>query len=149
MVEHKENDLNEYFKYQEDDKSFTIKEILCIGAGYVGTLSMTIFAYQYPGIKINIFDKNEQLIEKWRKAKLDSLPIIEPKFRKYYEQVYKRNLFFLSELNSNLEEFDLIFICVNTPSSSCYKISLKESLNGLSQLSNDINRGIQISTDNV
>jgi UDP-glucose 6-dehydrogenase len=149
MVEHQEKHLNEYFKYQEDDKSFMIKEILCVGAGYVGTLSMTIFAYQYPGIKISIFDKNEQLIQKWRNSKTDSLPIIEPKFRKYFEQVYNRNLFFCSELNSNLEEFDLIFICVNTPSSSSYKISLKDSLNGLNQLSHDINRGIQISTDNV
>ena len=148
MEEIIQKDIN-FFKFHDKEKIFVIKEILCVGAGYVGTLSMTIFAYQYPGIKISIFDKNQELIKKWQNAKLDSLPIVEPSFTNYFEQVINKNLFFISELNTDLEEFDMIYICVNTPSSCSYKISLSDSVNGITKLSNDINKGIQISTENV
>ena len=149
MDETIKNNTVEYFRYQDKEKVFTIKEILCVGAGYVGTLSMTIFAYQYPGIKISIFDKNLELTKKWQNAKFESLPILEASFSEYFEKVFNKNLFFISELNSDLEQFDMIYICVNTPSSSSYKISLSDSLNGIGSLSKEINRGIQISTENV
>ena len=43
---------------------FNIKNICCIGAGYVGGPSMAIIAYNNPSITVNVVDINEERIRK-------------------------------------------------------------------------------------
>ena len=56
----------------------SIKNICCIGAGYVGGPTMAVIADQWPEITINIVDVNEQRIKDWNDktySKLFSLNI--------------------------------------------------------------------------
>ena len=57
---------------------YSIKNICCIGAGYVGGPTMAIFAKYCPDIIINVVDLNKERIEKWNSHNLDNLPIFEP-----------------------------------------------------------------------
>tara|TARA_Y100000589_G_scaffold297706_1_gene305650 strand:- start:1230 stop:1421 length:192 start_codon:yes stop_codon:yes gene_type:complete len=42
-----------------------IKNICCIGAGYVGGPTMAVIAQKCPQIQINVVDINELRINKW------------------------------------------------------------------------------------
>ena len=55
-----------------------IKNICCIGAGYVGGPTMSVIAAKCPHIKIDVVDVNKERIEKWNSKDLDNLPIFEP-----------------------------------------------------------------------
>ena len=55
-----------------------IKNICCIGAGYVGGPTMAVIAQKCPHIKVTVVDLNEQRIADWNDADLDKLPIYEP-----------------------------------------------------------------------
>ena len=48
-----------------------IKNICCIGAGYVGGPTMTVIASQSPEIKVNVADINPELIALWNHEDLD------------------------------------------------------------------------------
>ena len=54
-----------------------IKNICCIGAGYVGGPSCSIIAYKCPDIKVTVVDMNAQRIAQWNS---DELPIFEVGF---------------------------------------------------------------------
>jgi pyruvate/2-oxoglutarate dehydrogenase complex dihydrolipoamide dehydrogenase (E3) component len=56
----------------------SIKNIACIGAGYVGGPTMAVIAQKCPGIKVTVVDMNEQRIAAWNDPNLDNLPIYEP-----------------------------------------------------------------------
>ena len=51
------------------------KNILCIGAGYVGGPTMTVIANKCPEYKITIVDISKERIAAWNS---DKLPIFEP-----------------------------------------------------------------------
>ena len=53
----------------------TIKNICCIGAGYVGGPTMAVIAQKCPHIKVTVVDLNEQRIADWNDVDLDKLPI--------------------------------------------------------------------------
>ena len=91
-----------------------IKSICCIGAGYVGGPTMAVIAYHCPKIKITIVDKNSKKIEQWN-GSTNNLPVKEPGLDKIVEKVRNRNLFFSSDIKKNIEESQMIFIAVNTP----------------------------------
>ena len=54
-----------------------IKNICCIGAGYVGGPTMAVIALKCPDIKVTVVDINIQRIEAWN-GPLENLPINEP-----------------------------------------------------------------------
>ncbi len=92
-----------------------IKSICCIGAGYVGGPSMAIIAKYCPDIKINVVDINPERISQWNAKDLSNLPIYEPGLKKIVEKCRDENLNFSTNMKKYIEEADLIFISVNTP----------------------------------
>lgn len=92
-----------------------IKNICCIGAGYVGGPTMTIIAKYNPEIKINVVDLNPDRINDWNDDNLENLPIYEPGLKEVIEIVRGRNLFFSTDVDTAIKDADMIFISVNTP----------------------------------
>ena len=91
-----------------------INNICCIGAGYVGGPTMSVIAYKCPNINITVVDANEDKINAWN-GPIDKLPIFEPGLDKIVEKARGRNLFFSSDIASNIEKSEMIFMAVNTP----------------------------------
>lgn len=93
----------------------TIKTITCIGAGYVGGPTMAVIAQKCPDIKVNVVDINPDRIAAWKDENLDNLPIYEPGLSEVVAEARGRNLFFSTEIDAGIQEADMIFISVNTP----------------------------------
>ncbi len=92
-----------------------IKNICCIGAGYVGGPTMAVIAQKCPDIKVNVVDVNAQRIASWNDENLDNLPIYEPGLKEVISETRGKNLFFSTEIEKAIEEAEMIFISVNTP----------------------------------
>ncbi len=92
-----------------------IKNICCIGAGYVGGPTMAVIAQKCPHIKVTVVDLNQDRIDAWNNSNLDDLPIYEPGLDKVVAEARGRNLFFSTEVDKAIDEADMIFISVNTP----------------------------------
>ena len=92
-----------------------IKNICCIGAGYVGGPTMAVIANKCPEINVHVVDMNEQRIADWNDEDLSKLPIYEPGLDNIVASCRGRNLFFSTEVDKAIEESDVIFISVNTP----------------------------------
>ena len=92
-----------------------IKNICCIGAGYVGGPTMTMIAYKCPNLQIKVVDINEKRIEAWNSPELDDLPIYEPGLSEIVEKVRDKNLFFSTNVSEAIASADVIFLSVNTP----------------------------------
>tara|TARA_A100001388_G_scaffold37415_1_gene23721 strand:+ start:449 stop:1882 length:1434 start_codon:yes stop_codon:yes gene_type:complete len=93
----------------------TIKNICCIGAGYVGGPTMSVIAEKCPEISINVVDVNQERINAWNNSNFDKLPIFEPGLKKIVSNCRGRNLFFSTEVHKKITEADMVFISVNTP----------------------------------
>ncbi|KAL3926743.1 MAG: hypothetical protein SGARI_005509, partial [Bacillariaceae sp.] len=124
--------------------NFDLK-ILCMGAGYVGGPTMAVIAKQCPKvitsfigveaktilqmvfspdvstfsfhlfrlqIRVTVGDISEKQINAW---KSDTLPIYEPGLTEVVKECRGRNLFFSTDLDKEIDEADIIFISVNTP----------------------------------
>jgi UDPglucose 6-dehydrogenase len=92
-----------------------IKNICCIGAGYVGGPTMAVIAQKCPHIKVTIVDINESRINAWNSANFDELPIYEPGLAAVVKEARGRNLFFSTNVEQAIDEAEMIFISVNTP----------------------------------
>ena len=92
-----------------------IKNICCIGAGYVGGPTMSIIAQKNPHINVNVVDMNADKIKAWNSKNLKNLPVYEPGLSKVVKEARGRNLFFSTDVNKHIEQSDMIFISVNTP----------------------------------
>lgn len=92
-----------------------IKNICCIGAGYVGGPTMAVIALKCPHIKVTVVDINEPRIAAWNSKNLDELPIFEPGLDIIVKEARERNLFFSTEVDKAIDEAEMIFISVNTP----------------------------------
>lgn len=92
-----------------------IKSICCIGAGYVGGPTMAVIAQKCPDIKVTIVDLNESRIAAWNDTNLENLPIYEPGLAEVVAEARGRNLFFSTNVDQAIEEAQMIFISVNTP----------------------------------
>jgi len=93
----------------------SIKNICCIGAGYVGGPTMAVIADNCPDITVNVVDINKDRIESWNSSNLNELPIYEPGLDKIIERRRNKNLFFSNKVQENISNADMIFISVNTP----------------------------------
>jgi len=92
-----------------------IKNICCIGAGYVGGPTMSVIAQKCPQIKVNVVDINEKRIAEWNDTDLDKLPIFEPGLKEVVAEVRNKNLFFSTDIKQAIKDAEMIFISVNTP----------------------------------
>ncbi|XP_060588415.1 UDP-glucose 6-dehydrogenase-like isoform X2 [Ruditapes philippinarum] len=93
----------------------SVKSICCIGAGYVGGPTCSVIAYKCPDIKVTVVDLSKERISQWNS---DVLPIFEPGLDDIVKSVRNKNLFFSTDINPAINDADLIFICVNTPTKS-------------------------------
>lgn len=92
-----------------------ITKICCIGAGYVGGPTMAVIAKKNPNIQVTIVDINEERIAAWNDEDLSKLPIYEPGLAEIVGETRNKNLFFSTEIDKAIQESEMIFISVNTP----------------------------------
>ncbi|KAL5032185.1 hypothetical protein BDV3_000777 [Batrachochytrium dendrobatidis] len=87
-------------------------KICCIGAGYVGGPTCAVIAFKCPDIQVTIVDLNQARIDAWNS---NELPIFEPGLDDVVKAARGRNLFFSTNVDKAIEEADIIFVSVNTP----------------------------------
>lgn len=92
-----------------------ITKICCIGAGYVGGPTMAVIAEKCPHIKVTVVDLNEKRIAAWNDENVDNIPVYEPGLGEIVGKARGKNLFFSTEVDKAIDEAELIFISVNTP----------------------------------
>ena len=92
-----------------------ITNICCIGAGYVGGPTMAIIAQKCPHIKVTVVDLNAERIAAWNDIDLAKLPIYEPGLSDLVGEARGRNLFFSTDVENAIDQAQMIFISVNTP----------------------------------
>ena len=67
-------------------ESKKIKNICCLGAGYVGGPTMAVIADKCEDININVVDICEKRINSWNNDDLDKLPVYEPGLREIIQK---------------------------------------------------------------
>ena len=98
-------------------KNFT-KKICCIGAGYVGGPTMAVFAEHCKDVNITVADINESRINSWNETDTSYLPIYEPGLDEIILKCRNKNLFFTTNIKESIQNADMIFLSVNTPTKS-------------------------------
>jgi len=88
------------------------RNILCIGAGYVGGPTMAMIAHKCPHCRITVVDINPERIAAWNS---DPLPIYEPGLDQLVAATRGKNLFFSTDIEAGIRENEIIFVSVNTP----------------------------------
>jgi UDPglucose 6-dehydrogenase len=76
---------------------------------------MAVIAQKCPHIQVMVVDLNEERIAAWNDANLDNIPIYEPGLDKIVGEARGRNLFFSTNVEKAIDEAQMIFISVNTP----------------------------------
>ncbi|THD27029.1 UDP-glucose 6-dehydrogenase [Fasciola hepatica] len=89
-----------------------LTKICGIGAGYVGGSTLIVLAKYCPEIQVTIVDISQEVIDQWNS---DTLPIYEPGLDKIVKEVRGKNLFFSTDMEKAIDEAELIFISVDTP----------------------------------
>ena len=92
-----------------------VTNICCIGAGYVGGPTMAVIALKCPGIKVSVVDINQARIAAWNNEDLEQLPVYEPGLKEVVAEARGRNLFFSTNVEKAIDEAQMIFMAVNTP----------------------------------
>ena len=99
-----------------------ISNICCIGAGFVGGPTMAVIALNCPEIKITVVDTNKEKIKLWN-GDVDKLPVFEPGLSEMFKS--KRCKFvFSSDVEKAIENAEMIFLAVNTPTKSWRRKSM-------------------------
>lgn len=73
-----------------------------------------MIALKCPQIQVTIVDLNQARIDAWNSPNFD-LPIYEPGLVEVVKASRGRNLFFSTDVDKAIQEADLIFVSVNTP----------------------------------
>ena len=92
-----------------------ITKICCIGAGYVGGPTMAVIAQKCPEIQVTVVDMNVERIAAWNDENVENAPIYEPGLSEVLKEARGRNLFFSTDIERAIDEAQIIFISVNTP----------------------------------
>jgi len=90
------------------------RDIVCIGAGYIGGPTMAVIAAKNPDRRVVVVDIDKKRIAAWN-SKNYALPIYEPGLVDVVKQVRGRNLFFSTDVRKAVRECDIVFVGVNTP----------------------------------
>ncbi len=91
------------------------KSICCIGAGYVGGPTMAVIALKCPEIKVTVVDNNKEKIKLWNSDDVSKLPVYEPGLADIIKNTRNKNLFFSNDIENSIDEAEIIFMAVNTP----------------------------------
>lgn len=78
----------------------------------MGGPTMAMIALRCPDIKVTVVDINEIRIAAWNS---DQLPVYEPGLAKVVERTRGKNLFFSTDVDRGIQEAEIIFVSVNTP----------------------------------
>ncbi len=73
---------------------------------------MAMIAKQCPDIQVHVVDLNQDRINRWNSS---DLPVYEPGLFEIVQEARGRNLQFSTEVERAIEESDIVFISVNTP----------------------------------
>ncbi|ATY64415.1 UDP-glucose 6-dehydrogenase [Cordyceps militaris] len=126
-----------------ENPEFTIRNICCVGAGYVGGPTAAVLAFQNPHIRVTVVDRDQTRIRRWNSR---HPPIYEPglqdivriardgsretffsneatsdadTFNSDFGEVSvaprQSNLFFTTDVAGSIAEADVVLISVNTP----------------------------------
>lgn len=76
---------------------------------------MAVIAQNCPDIKITVVDINQKRIDQWNDDNLDNLPVYEPGLQEIISETRNNNLFFSTDVDTAIDEAEMIFISVNTP----------------------------------
>ena len=90
------------------------RNIVCIGAGYIGGPTMAVVAKMNPDRKVMVVDINAERIAAWNSEDY-GLPIYEPGLVDVVKEVRWKNLFFSTDIKGAVRECDIVFVGVNTP----------------------------------
>jgi UDPglucose 6-dehydrogenase len=90
------------------------KDIVCIGAGDIGGPTMAVIAKMNPDRKVIVVDINAERIAAWNSEDY-SIPIYEPGLVDVVKEVRGRNLFFSTDIKGAVQQCDIVFVGVNTP----------------------------------
>ncbi|CAH8851362.1 unnamed protein product [Trichobilharzia szidati] len=93
-------------------RSIMLSKVCCIGAGYVGGSTLSIIAHYCPEVQVTIVDTSHEQINMWNS---DTLPIYEPGLDEIVRLHRGKNLHFSADIDKAIDEADIIFISVNTP----------------------------------
>ena len=88
------------------------RNILCIGAGYVGGPTMAVLAAKCPHCRVTVVDTNPVRIAEWNS---NELPIYEPGLDDIIRKTRGKNLFFSNDISGGIRDNDIIFVSINTP----------------------------------
>ena len=91
-----------------------VKNICCIGAGYVGGPTMAVIALECPDLIITVVDKDSKKIDAWN-GDVNKLPVYEPGLKSIIKQVRNKNLFFSNDIAGSINKSEKIFMAVTTP----------------------------------
>jgi UDPglucose 6-dehydrogenase len=83
-----------------------------MGAGYVGGPTMAVIAKMCPKVRVCVVDISQKQIDAWNSS---TLPIYEPGLPEVVAECVGRNLFFSTDIETEIQNADIIFISVNTP----------------------------------
>ena len=92
----------------------SIKNICCIGAGYVGSTTMSVIAIKCKEIKVTVVDSNPDKIKAWN-GPLNQLPVHEQGLSGIIKKTRSKNLFFSDDIDTAIKDAEMIFLAVNTP----------------------------------
>ena len=73
---------------------------------------MAMIAHKCPDIQVAVVDINHERIDAW---KSETLPVYEPGLEEIVSATRGKNLFFSTEVDHYIQESEIIFISVNTP----------------------------------
>jgi len=95
--------------------SKSVKNICCLGAGYVGGPTMAMIASKCPHIQVTVADFNQARIDAWNSPEL---PVYEPGLDDVVTSCRGKNLHFSTDIKAAIAAADLIFVSVGTPTKS-------------------------------
>ena len=87
-----------------------IKNICCIGAGYVGGPTMAVIAEKCPDIKVNVVDIDKKRIDLWNSTDSNKLPIYEPGLSELIKNNREKIYFFQQILKKQSKNLKLYFL---------------------------------------
>jgi UDPglucose 6-dehydrogenase len=76
---------------------------------------MSVIAKMCPHIQVTVVDLNEARIAAWNDENTDNIPVYEPGLGDVVGEARGRNLFFSTDVDKAIDEAEMIFISVNTP----------------------------------
>ena len=76
---------------------------------------MSVIALKCPEIQVTVVDLDEKRIARWNDSNLNNLPIYEHGLKEIVGETRGKNLFFSTDVDKGIDEAEMIFISVNTP----------------------------------